>query len=127
MDALCRTRHGTELVVEAMAVEGILPVQVTVAKVDDGGIGVSHELKASAGVGGPYRVLASAGKDQSFDGAQGGAPSLLRCVAHVAGNETLEGGIVHGPGVIEDTGGISLGGSHSAAIIPSRSVGHRVR
>ena len=38
MDALRRTWHGAEFVVEAMAVEGVMPVQVTVAKVDDGGI-----------------------------------------------------------------------------------------
>ena len=126
MDALCRTRHGAELVVEAMAVEGILPVQVTVAEIDEGGIGVGHELKASAGVGGAYRVLAGAGQDQGFDGAQGGAPSLLRCVAQVTGSKPLEGSVVHGPGIIEDTGGISLGCSHDGAIIPCREVGPRV-
>ncbi len=53
VDALRRAWHGAELVVEAMAVEGVLPVQVTVAKVDDGWIGVGHELETPAGLGGP--------------------------------------------------------------------------
>ena len=102
--------------VEAIAVEGGLPLEVACPQTAHFGMVLCKPEESVGGVGGLGWEFAGACKDEGVDGALGGAPGLFGGVTHVSRCKPLEGGVVHTASVGEDRCRVGRGGGHGTMI-----------